>query len=104
MAKPHDAIELEVPADLVEASFHDAFDILIKESIDRDWHSTHGLVYDVLRIPSQLMGVALVLRVHNIFMIEPSFTYDKDEWSYHRRAFNKNTKEFDELIVWTPGA
>lgn len=97
-------MELPVSSDLSDASLNHAIDILNKEYNDLKWHSTHVSAYETLRIPSQLMGFAWVLRVNNRFHIEPSFTYGTDEWSYHKRAFNTDTKVFDELIVWSSGA
>jgi len=109
MAKPFDAVKVKVTCDLSEASIEDARSMICEEKAGRGHFedgSTHEFFssYQVLRIASQNMGVALVLRVSSSFSIDPSFTYTADEWSLHDRTFNKKTKEYDEIIIWSPGA
>lgn len=109
MAKPYDAVEVKIASDLSEASIEDARSMICEQKADKGHFkndSNHEFFssYQVLRIASQNMGTALILRVSCSFSIEPSFTYSADEWSLHDRTFNKKTKEYDEIIIWSPGA
>ena len=109
MAKPLNAIEMAVAHDLSETAILNAHDVMLEakadggdfgSSSDKEFFSSHKC----LRVASQNMGAATVLRLHSDFYIDISFTYSEDEWSLHEKTWNKKTKQYDEIIVWSPGA
>lgn len=103
MAKPREAIELPVMADLTEASFEDALDIIIKQICDdKKLLMTSHYHHDVLRIPSQQLGMAIALRIHGAFTFDIDPFYNPDEWSLHRYMWGG--KQEKELCVWSKGA
>ena len=109
MSKPIDAHELPIKSDLSSASLNDARQMLGDLMNEHKWFETSHprkffSIYHVLKVPSQLMGSALILRVEEAFHIEPSFTYNTEEWSYHVKIWNQDSNGYDELIVWSPGA
>ena len=99
---------LSPPVDLSESSYSHAQDKLLEMMSKATWFSDpkyrHGSAFYSLRVPSQGMGLALVLRMHENFYIEPSCTYGEDEWSLHARIWDDKAREFTELAVWSAGA
>lgn len=104
MSKPHNAIELSIAADLTSCSFQDALTLITEKAMELGWYKSRIISNKILRVPSQLMGIAIMLRVEDHFHIDISFTYGVDEWSLHREKYNGLDKEDDEIIVWSPGA
>jgi len=102
MAKPFNAIEMPTAFDLSETAISSALAMMLEArggNLERN-------SYRHLRIASQNMAIAtaLALRLHNPFYIDMSFTYSHDEWSLHENTWNKQTEQYDEIIVWSPGA
>lgn len=109
MAKPYNAIEFKIHFDLSEVGFEKARSMIHDEKAKRG-HFKNGSDneffsnYCYLRVASQNMGQAIVMRVYGEFYIEPSFTYSPDEWSLHEKTWNKKIKKYDEIIIWSSGA
>ena len=101
MTKPINAIELMPHADLTAHWLSNAIAQLYSYSKEIGWDEPS---YSTLKIPSQLMAVALPFVAIHKFHIEVDFDYAHDEWSYNSYRYNVELGEFDEIVIWSSGA
>jgi len=102
MSKHSDYIELPIAADLSETSIETAKTIIINKMIKDNLFGDSKFDWWVLTVPSQNIGTAIILRLHQDFTIDVSCTYNPDEWSLSRKTLVD--KNISTLTVWSPGA
>jgi len=109
--KPDNAIKITTDMDLSEAALEEAL-IIISKKLPKN---NKGLNYGWLTIPSQSLGVAVLLTKYSSFIelgfpsvhlsIEISAQYDVDEWSVTVNNWDFEGKDSgnNPITVWSSG-
>ncbi len=98
--KPENAIPLPIASDLAETSFENAAAMLNEVS------KKMRFGYFNLKIPSQLVGRAMLLTMDEKVSIFLDCSYDPDEWSLQISGVEdgKSGPELRKYEVWSAGA